>query len=384
MKILYFSSVYPSPGSRCRGIYSLHLMKALSRRCEVGIVAPQSWMVGGNRTVEQGQPGESADDDWAKLVAYPAWLYPPGMLRGWHGAFMWWCSRPTVREMTRVWHPECVISYWAYPDGEAATRVARFLGVPAVIMVGGSDVLLLARQPSARLRIQRVLQRADAVVAVSRDLREKLLNLGIDEDKVQVVYRGVDEETYSPGDQVSSRKQLNLPMGRPILLWVGRMVPVKGLDILLQAIQILKSRQIRVLAILAGDGPLRKTLQSEVDARGLGEYVRFVGSVSHGELPTWYRAADLTVLPSRSEGVPNVLLESISCNTPFVASRVGGIPEIATEPIDRLVTPDSAQELADAIGKSLEAPGKATQRRFRPQSWAASADAILGVCQTKM
>jgi glycosyltransferase involved in cell wall biosynthesis len=104
----------------------------------------------------------------------------------------------------------------------------------------------------------------------------------------------------------------------------------------------------------------------------------FAGVVQHGDLPDWYRAADVTVLPSRSEGVPNVLLESTACGTPFVASDVGGIAEVADPLLDRLVPAEHADALAKAITE-VAGVRATTPRRFTPVSWGESAASLEGV-----
>jgi glycosyltransferase involved in cell wall biosynthesis len=143
-----------------------------------------------------------------------------------------------------------------------------------------------------------------------------------------------------------------------LLLWVGRMVPVKGLDTLLAACERLKQANGDFQLCLVGDGPLRASLVAEVERRGLTDHVTFVGLVDHAQLGPWFRAADLTVLPSRSEGIPNVLLESLACGTPFVASDVGGIPEIASPTAGRLVPPDDPAALAAALKAALADPAE--------------------------
>ena len=110
---------------------------------------------------------------------------------------------------------------------------------------------------------------------------------------------------------------------------------------------------------------------------GVGAHVQFVGSQPLGELPAWYRAADLLVLPSRSEGVPNVLLEAIACGTPFIASRVGGIPEIASA--EALVEPGNAAALAERIIPFLTNGGRAVRSQFQSGSWADSSRALAAV-----
>src|SRR5262249_51981196 len=106
------------------------------------------------------------------------------------------------------------------------------------------------------------------------------------------------------------------------------------------------------------------------------------GVVPHDRLPDWYRAADLTVLPSHSEGVPNVLREALACGTPFVASRVGGIPELAGEPWGRLVRPGDAADLVDGLARSLAELPFPGPPPARPLGWEESAEALLQVIRT--
>ena len=104
-----------------------------------------------------------------------------------------------------------------------------------------------------------------------------------------------------------------------------------------------------------GPGPCGASLSRQAERLGLGDRFRLVGSIPHERLPDWYRAADVFALPSHSEGVPTVLLESAACGTPFVASRVGGIPEIAGIGPCRLTPPGDAQALAEGLREMLRA-----------------------------
>src|SRR5205823_2038863 len=157
---------------------------------------------------------------------------------------------------------------------------------------------------SRRRCITRVLGEADTVITTSQDLREKLGELGINRQKVQVVYRGVDRDRFCRGDRVEARRRLGIAAEGKALVAVGRLVPVKGFDVLLEACAILRRDQTFRLH-LVGDGPLREKLQSQAQALGLSDVVHFAGLIPHEALPEWYRAADLTVLSSHSEGIPN-------------------------------------------------------------------------------
>jgi peptidoglycan/xylan/chitin deacetylase (PgdA/CDA1 family) len=162
-----------------------------------------------------------------------------------------------------------------------------------------------------------------------------------------------------------------------MLLWIGRFVPVKGLDILMQACQIAHQAGARFQLYLVGDGPLRATVLADRDARGLQDCVHIVGGRLHHELPDWYRAADFTVLTSLSEGIPNVLRESLACGTPFIATSVGGVPELAGDRTDWLVEPQDAGAFARAIMRQISRP--AIEVRGNSQSWGESSGAFLDI-----
>jgi glycosyltransferase involved in cell wall biosynthesis len=383
MKLLFLSNVFPNPWQPTKGTFNLELLRALARRHEVRVVAPVSWVEEWQGRRKGGaRPGAGRRAVVGGIEThYPRFYYPPKVLRSLYGEFFWYSVRPTVRRLLDESRPDAVIGYWAHPDGEAALRVARSVNVPGVVMVGGSDVLLLARQSRRRRCVAAVLRQADAVVTASRDLKEKVAAFGIDPGKIHVAYRGVATDRFIPGDRHEARRRLGIPVDRPTLLWVGRMVPVKGLDVLLQACGRLRDQGVAFRLHLVGDGPLGKVLEAETHNRGLSGAVSFVGSVPHEALPDWYQAADLTVLPSRSEGVPNVLRESAACGTPFVASRVGGIAEIAEPDRDRLVAPEDPAALAEAIAASLREASPARPAGNSPAGWDEAAEALVRILQ---
>lgn len=228
--------------------------------------------------------------------------------------------------------PDVILSYWADPDGTAAQMWGRQIDVPVVQMVGGSDVLLLAADPARRELIARTLQGAAMVLAIGDRVRQAALELGTPADKVHVISRGVDRSRFHHIDQHQARTALGLPLDTRLLLWVGRMVPVKGLDVLLRAFADEQVQRSGARLLLVGDGPLRGKLERLARKLGISERVTFVGPVAHADLPNWFAAADRVVLPSLSEGVPNVLLEGLACGTPFLSSNVGSVAELASQP----------------------------------------------------
>jgi teichuronic acid biosynthesis glycosyltransferase TuaC len=187
--------------------------------------------------------------------------------------------------------------------------------------------------------------------------------------------QGIDTDRFRPRDRSEARRRLGLPGDRPVLAWVGRLVPVKGIDVLLDACARLSDTPFHLA--LVGDGPLRTALEARARASGLAEKVAFVGARDHSELADWYSAADWTLLPSRSEGLPNVLRESLSCGTPFIASDVGGISEIVGDSGSRLVPAEDPAALAGAIRAAVTGP--VPRPALRPESWADSAAVLVEI-----
>ncbi len=351
MKLLLITSTYPTPRFPNQGVFNGQLAIALNQEHSVRVIAPIPWTSSRPWSRTPSQPSRQTD---AIRVSHPIFYYPPRMLH-WTYAFWYWISiRGSVRHMTSEFRPDVILGYWAHPDGAAALRAARSLGVPAVVMVGGSDVKILARSGRRRIAIQTVLQNADRVVAFSQDLARCVSELGVPLQRIEVVYRGVDRSIFQPRDRIEARRSLSIDCkvdgNSVIALWVGRLVEVKNPRMALQA--AVKWKQCfgeKFRLVIIGDGHFRAGLEQYAETLGLKNCCSFLGSLPHEKIANWLQAANVTVLTSRSEGVPNVLLESIACGTPFVATDVGGVREIADLQVDKLVASGDVDGFQDAV-----------------------------------
>lgn len=255
-----------------------------------------------------------------------------------------------LKAVRSVWDCDLVHCHWTISGlvGFLATRLRRR---PLVLTVRGSDIHLLEKGMVRRLH-RMIYGWMDRVVAVSEDIGRKLADAGVDRSKIRVVYNGVDER-FQPGDREEVRRRLDLSEDGFILLFVGLLAPVKGIDVLLEAMRRVDDR--RLLCVLVGDGELREELQRQAEGSGLGEQVIFAGRQPSQEIPVWMQAADLLVLPSRSEGRPNVVLEAQACGLPVIATRVGGTPELICDGENGLlVESDDPEGLAQGIRGLME------------------------------
>ncbi len=212
-------------------------------------------------------------------------------------------------------------------SGLIASWATRGRSLPLVLSVRGSDIHLLGKGMLQGVN-RRIYKRMDCIVAVSEDIARQLAQAGVEADKIRVVYNGVDSR-FKPTDQAEMRRQLAVPQDCFLALFVGLLVPVKGLDVLLQALGQIDDERLHCAVV--GDGPLKEELEVEVLRRKMEERVHFCGRRPTAEIPNWINAADVLVLPSRSEGRPNVVLEAQACGVPVIATRVGGTPELVCD-----------------------------------------------------
>jgi glycosyltransferase involved in cell wall biosynthesis len=357
MRILTLTNLYPTPFHPTRATFNRQKVRLLAARHPVAVIAPILWTDEwaarwrGGRALPRGRR-VTCD---GITVDHPLYLYPPKVLRGWYGH----CFRESVRRAfgraVVEFRPDLVFAPWAYPDGWAAVRLGHRAGLPVVIQVHGSDILRLSLHPQRSRGTVEALHRADGIVAVSHDLQERAVALGADPDRVRVVYDSIDTKLFHPGPRCAARSRLagELEVRGSVVLYIGNLVPVKGLEVLIDAFARLAGQGVAFTGLLIGQGPLRSRLEDQVARLGLLDRVKLLGPRPHDRLPDWFRAADLFVLPSYSEGVPVVLLEAAACGTPFVASRVGGIIEIAHLGPSRLVPAGDAAALAEAIRDGL-------------------------------
>jgi len=390
MKILFLSTMFPNSIQPGRCTFNCSMIKALAELHQTHVISPVSWT---DELAYYLKHKTRLDQNWSPIdntdsltIDYPRFYYLPKIAHQHYGHFLQWSIKRTIQRAISEFQPDIIMSYWLHPDGEVAVNTAQEFGIPVVVMTGGSDILLLTQNIQRKRAIKKVLQQADGIITVSNDIQSAVAKMEINSEKINTVYRGVDRNLFTPGDQQAARKRLGLPKNRKIIVSVGRLEPVKGHSVLLDACVKISKRDSLFMCYVLGNGSLKSSLQQKAKEYGLEEVFQLSGPQQQSRLVDWYRAADVIALPSRSEGVPNVLLEAISCGKPFVASHVGGIPEIADPSCDHLVTPDDPDKLAEAICKIFDNPNQINERIFNPKSWKDSAiqiSQILSDCSTR-
>jgi glycosyltransferase involved in cell wall biosynthesis len=389
MRVLALTNLYPNPMQPHRAAFNKQQFAALACEHEVRVIAPIAWTderaawIPGRRKSRETRaeiPACRHRISDGMIIHHPRYLFTPKILRGLYGHFFKASVRECFKVAVREFRPDVVLGSWSYPDGWAAVRLARQAGLPIAVKVHGSDVLTVGDQPARWRRTAEALTSADAVIAVSRHLAERTMELGVHAARMHVVYNGVDVNIFHPDPKDAARQRLGVTSDDPLIMFAGNLVPVKGLDVLVEALASIAGAGRRFQCVMIGGGPLKAALTARIQSLGLGGCVRLIGARPLEELANWYQAADLFVLPSRSEGMPNVLLEAAACGTPFIATSVGGIPEFADS--KALVPPGDVFALTERLAVFLDpATRPAIGTVFPPGSWAESARDLSSVLE---
>jgi teichuronic acid biosynthesis glycosyltransferase TuaC len=265
----------------------------------------------------------------------------------------------TLREVKKRLAPSLIHVHCGYPDSVGVACAARLLRLPYVVTVHGSDMNVYTSVFGLRPQIRWALNGAAGVVAVSRDLAAKVERLTEGQQR-RIAYipcAGFDPSVFSTRSRMDSRASLSIDEVSKVVVYVGHLVPIKGVEHLVDAWALLvRRKQLDEIdrLIVVGEGVCRGELEKRVVNAGISANVHFAGVVPQTVVANWIAAANLLCLPSHNEGTPNVVVEALASGVPVVASRVGGIPELVRDHVNGLmVTPGHVTELADALYAAL-------------------------------
>jgi teichuronic acid biosynthesis glycosyltransferase TuaC len=390
VRVLIVTKIFPNAAEPLSAPFNRQQFGALARRpgVEVDVLATIPWFPGAGLLSRWSSAGRLArvparDTIDGIAVRHPRTLFFPRMAHAlWGPLYAASIAPEAVRYRGAV---DVVLGSWAYPDGFAAIALAEMLGVPAVVKLHGSDVNVIARMPGPRRLMQWLLPRAARVIAVSRALADEVAALGVPRERIAIVMNGVDGEMFQPRDRGEARRALGLPEAGPLLLYVGNLKETKGVLDLAAAFERVAAGDpagdpagpdaIRLAIVGGGE---QKAAIDALAARLPGRVIA-AGPRPLGEIPTWMAACDVLTLPSWNEGTPNVVLEALACGRRIVASSVGGIPDLVTDPmLGELVPARDIDALAGALARAARTPYDAAEvaRRGARGGWEPSAAAL--------
>ncbi|MEH6759394.1 MAG: glycosyltransferase [Parasphingorhabdus sp.] len=260
-----------------------------------------------------------------------------------------------------------------YPDGPAAMRLSKALDIPFTVKARGADIHYWGNDPKCLPQILSAAEKASGLLTVSRALRQDMKALGMDGDKITVHYTGLDQKKFKPVDRLKAKQEQRVT--GPLFICVGALIVRKNQALVIEAMTSFPEATL----MLAGTGDQEKAYRSLADSLGVKHRIRFLGNVPHDKLPALVAAADIAILPSKSEGLANAWVEALSCGTPIIISEAGGARELVRSDIAGRIVEQHSPAIVEAIKAILADPPsqdevRATVRHF---SWKNNGDALI-------
>ena len=351
-RIALVTPILPVPEDSTKGRYIFETASALARRAEVKVFfqlnryPDPGWF--GWRTLLRGAVDEAYSIEGLDVdcFSYPSIPFVTRLLNG-------YTSSRYLEPRLAAFAPDIVLAYWVYPDGFAALRAARALGLPCLIGALGSDVHV--RSGLASWLTGQAVRNTDGLLTVSEAMRNLAVHkFRAEQTKVHTIVNGFNNHVFNLRSQPAARKHLGMPENARLIIYVGRLVHTKGLRELIDAFRSLAGDDPLCRLVLVGEGPMRGGLSDLIANAGLADRVMFTGGLPPARVADWICAADVLTLPSWSEGYPNVVVEALACGRPVVATDVGGTREIVSSLNGVLIPPRDTGALKAALRSSLD------------------------------
>jgi glycosyltransferase involved in cell wall biosynthesis len=364
LKVLLLTSSYPRRRDDTASVFLRHLADHLADcAVDVHVLAPAD---GKGETLVEGKVTVH------RFQYFPAALqklaYGSGMLPNLKRSPLLWLQVPfffmvmtySLLRLLATQRFDVIHAHWILPQGLVGLAAARLFRVPLVVSVHGTDAFALRGQFAQALK-RLVLKRSAAWTANTASTAAPVTR-GSHLPQACIIPMGVDIAHLSSGNPAALRREL--PELEYLVLFVGRLIENKGCHDLLQSLSFLSSEaRSHTTLWVVGDGDQREPLEHAAQVLGVGEKVRFFGTVSQQRLPDFYAAADLVVLPSRlgssgeTEGQGVVVLEAFAARVCVVATRIGGITSMVRDHVTGvLVEPGNPIALSRAIEELLNEP----------------------------
>ncbi len=364
LRVLIATKIFPNQAAPGWAPFNRQQFAALSRLPGVKVVdvlatLPYFPGVGllGARSLAAGLTAVPATECIDGLpVRHPRTLYLPRIDHGLSGVLHAASLLPHL--LCYRGRVDVMLAAWAYPDGCAAVALSRLLGVKVVVKLHGSDINVLSERLGPRLAMQALLPRAARIVSVSQALADRVVGLGVPRDRIDVVRNGVDGTLFYPREQGAARRELGLLAPHaPTVVCISRLQRDKGVLDLLEAFALLRASRPEARLCLVGGGEAAGACADRAARDDLRGAVHLAGAVPLSKVPCYLAAADVVVMPSFAEGLPNTVLEAHACGRKVVSTDVGGVGEVITEPVlGALCPPRQPRALAAALLLALHSP----------------------------
>lgn len=338
MDLIVLSGMFPRKCFPYSGTFVYEQVKALRKSIngKITVIVPVPWsppLLWYKKKWREYGRTERKDVVDNISIYYKRHLVLPGrMFFPFEGLFIYLAVKSLVKKLIKsnermtIMHTHAVL-----PSGLAGVLLAKKFKIPHICTIHGSDVNIYPYFSKLSFLLTKyALKRCAHIVAVSNKLKGKTLCIEEGLNNISVIHNGADSGQFFPIPKETAKERLGINENRKIILFIGNLNPVKGVNYLIEAFNLFlrDTRENNVVLFLIGDGEEREKLTFLARSLRIEEKVFILGRKPHGEIPLWLNIADIFVLPSVSEGFPTIIPEALMCGVPVIASDVGGISEI--------------------------------------------------------
>jgi len=355
LRVLTLSTLFPNAAQPTFGPFVERQTLGLARHADVEleVVAPVAmppWPLSLHVRYRERRNLPLQEDWKGVLVHRPHFPIVPRYGGRWNARLLAGALLPRLRQIRARFPFDIIDAEFFWPEGPAAMHLSRALGVPFSVTARGSDIQYWMKNPAAREQILEAGHAAGGLLAVSQALGRVMAANGLPADRIKTHYTGLDRSCFYVRDRAAMKAKFGVP--GPLLATVGALIPGKGQRDSIAAVERIPEATL----LLAGDGPDRGALEAMIHQRGLRSRVKLLGNISRTEVAELLAAADVMVLPSRSEGLANVWVEALASGTPVVTCDVGGAREVIDRPEAGMLVPPDPESIAEAVRAILANP----------------------------
>ncbi len=347
MKICILTTSYPRYAGDYAGIFVHNLAKELVKNdVRISVIAPHDVNTKDQEFI-----------DGVEIYRFQYWFTKKGQKVAYGGGIPRNLSRILLAKFQLIFFMVCfffkglriakkcdIIHAEFLPSGYAGLFIKKLTGKKLIITAHGSDIYTIPKQGFFKKMLIEIISHSDSIITVSNENKKRLINLGLKEDFITVIPNGVYLSMIKP------KSPSKMKSYGSTLIWIGRMVEVKGLEYLLKATKRIIDIYPESQLMLVGDGPLKNSLENFARILAIDKNITFVGAIANEEIPKYLEQADIFVITSLSEGFPTVIPEAMAAGKPIIASDVGGISDAVKDGINGfLVKPRDVEQLAEKI-----------------------------------
>lgn len=373
MKIIWITTQFPSNESDTKGRFIYRTVRELANEHDITVINLHSVLppiipmikdLKNAKSIfkvwrQKYPPNPKPPIDMQNKVIYTNFVrLPRGMFHHIEGWFGYLSVKRSVKELLS--QDSIVHATWLFPEGDLANILYKKYKIPFVVTLMGSDVHYLQKGSKKWTKAKEIINNASFVTSVSKQLYSDLESKSIlvPNEKRQLTHTIYEFEKFKILDKIKIRAALKISDNDKIIFFAGALRDIKNVDILISSLHHLLSEdklfEKDLKLIIAGKGENEGKLKSQMEKLGLNDNVSFLGGLNGEDMIKYYNSADVFCLPSKNEGLPNVIVEALLCGTPVVASSVGEIPFVIQEELNGyLVPPSDSILLAERLKKSL-------------------------------